>query len=80
MNIRRRDFLKSGLIGGSGLLVSTSLPALPKFSLTEKTGVMTVSFSGTALPVTKGKYHVKQVIRIYTFLQQAIYLSESSMS
>lgn len=55
MNIRRRDFLKSGLIGGSGLLISTSVPALPRFSFAEKTGVMTVSFSGTACTRDEGE-------------------------
>lgn len=80
MNIRRRDFLKSGLIGGSGLLISTSVPALPRFSFAEKTGVMTVSFSGTLALVMKGKYPVRKVIKISTFLQQVIFPLESSMS
>ncbi|KIF52731.1 hypothetical protein [Vibrio owensii] len=55
MKIKRRDFLKSGLTGASGLLMSSTLPALPIFSLTEEKGVMTISFSGTSCTRDEGE-------------------------
>lgn len=55
MNFKRRDFIKTGLLGGSGVFLSSPLSALPQFSLSEQTGVMTVSFSGTACTRDEGE-------------------------
>jgi len=55
MNFKRRDFIKSGLLGGTGLFISSPLSALPRFSLSEQSSVMTVSFSGTACTRDEGE-------------------------
>lgn len=55
MNINRRYFIKSLLLGSSGLLLSSPLYALPRFSLSEKTGAITISFSGTACTRDEGE-------------------------
>ncbi len=55
MSINRRDFIKSLLLGGSGILLSSPLYALPRLSFSEKTGAITVSFSGTACTRDEGE-------------------------
>ncbi|MCD9507202.1 Tat pathway signal protein [Photobacterium phosphoreum] len=55
MPLKRRTFIKSGLLGTAGLFLSSPVSALPRFALSEKSNTITVSFCGTSCTRDEGE-------------------------
>ncbi|WP_318465250.1 Tat pathway signal protein [Photobacterium leiognathi] len=55
MQLKRRQFIKSGLLGSAGLFLSSPVSALPSFSMSEDSNAITVSFCGTSCTRDEGE-------------------------
>ncbi|WP_171027315.1 twin-arginine translocation signal domain-containing protein [Photobacterium damselae] len=55
MLLKRRNFLKSGLAGTAGVILSSPVSAFPRFSVSQDTNTVTLSFCGTSCTRDEGE-------------------------
>ena len=55
MLLKRRKFIKSGILGSAGLFLSSPVSALPRFAISKNSNAITVSFCGTSCTRDEGE-------------------------
>ncbi|HIF9111850.1 TPA: twin-arginine translocation signal domain-containing protein [Photobacterium damselae] len=55
MLLKRRNFLKSGLAGTAGIILSSPVSAFPRLSVLQDTNTVTLSFCGTSCTRDEGE-------------------------